>query len=223
MNNLNYLGSHYGHVLKRRYSLDELKTMLSHLRLNNDDSLSLNEYNSYDKLNVREQKLDEIDAAIRDDNSMVAPTDEIPGLDPPTSSTASNSIEQFPANVKLIETKELLNDDQRTSTIRKNQYFNTAVSSHDVPGIDPPTERVASIERLTEHASIREDPIISSNQGQSALDLHYHRGPSSQNDLSSVTRVQDSSKKKMPPELPKDYPLFESPYPSPLVDGHLCR
>ena len=222
MNKLNYLSSYHSHILKKRYSLEELKTLLSNTkgRLNNGDSLTSNEYDSYDKLNVKDNEKETSIAEKLQDKNMAVSTDNIPGLDPPTSSIASNSIAQFPASNKP-HTKELQNDEQGTSTTEKILDLSTVVSSHNVPGIDLLTQHVARIERVPEYED-RVYPTTSSSQVQPAVGS-YLRDPTSQNQSLSVKRMQGSSKKKASLELPKDYPLFESPYPPPLVDGHLCR
>ena len=45
------------------------------------------------------------------------------------------------------------------------------------------------------------------------------------NELKSEDKKSKKSSKKSKPvyTLPDDYPLFDSPYPPPVLDGHTCR
>ena len=242
LNSLNYLNPHheYREMQRKRYSLNELKTMLSNTksRLNNDDPLSSNEYSSNNKQNVREVRSGEMETSttekIQDRNVdiMAASTNGVLGLDPPTASVA-NDMEQLPMHDKL----NLQNDEREIPTIGKILDSNStiaAVSSHDVPGIDPPTQTAASLERLplVRESITREDkvyPTISQNNLNQPLGSHV----SDQSDFNDQLTKQQSSKWKVGPskkkssskqfELPRDYPLFDTPYPPPLMDGHLCR
>ena len=220
LKNLNYFSPHHSHTHKRRYSLNELKTILSNTkaRLNSDDSLSSNEY---DKLNTREIVNGEQETSTTDkiqDKNMSVSTNSVPGLDPPTSSTASK---RFPAN-NTLNTKDINHEQEMSTTGKMLHFSNVAVSSHDVQGIDPPTHNVASIEQL----SIIEDDKMYPTPAQNSQGQPAESGQSSQTKLSSsdlkVGLLKRKSSNKLF-ELPRDYPLFESPYPPPLVDGHLCR
>ena len=242
LNNLNYLSPHheYREMQRKRYSLNELKTILSNTktRLNNDDPLSSNEYNSNNKQNVREIRSGEMQTSttekIQDKNVdiMAASTNSVLGLDPPTAGIANNDMQQLPTHNKL----NLQDDEREIPTIGKILDSNktiAAVSSHDVSGINPPTQTAASLERLPLHESVtREDkvyPTISQNNLNQPLGSHV----SDQSGLKDQLTKQQSSKWKVGLskkkssskqfELPKDYPLFDTPYPPPLMDGHLCR
>ena len=235
MNSLNYLSPHheYHELQRKRYSLNELKTILSNTkaRLNNNDSLSSNDY---DKLNVREIRSGEMKTSttekIQDKNIniMAASTNSVQGLDPPTASIANNNMEQLPMHGEL----NLQNDEREIPTIGKILDSNSiaAVSSHDMPGVDPPTQTAASLERLPLHESItREDKVYPTNNLNQPLGSHF----SDQSNLNDEPTKQQSSKWKVGLskkkssskqfELPRDYPLFDTPVPPPLMDGHLCR
>lgn len=225
LKSFNYLSPQYhGLTQKKRYSLNELKALLSNskARLNNDDPLSSHQYNSYDKLNVREVRNGDKDSSTTEreqdkNNIMAVSTTSMTGLDPPTSSVASNEIEQLSIHDKLNDQ----NDERGIFTpAGRSLDLNAAVSSHNAQGIDPPTQSMASLERLPDAngSIIKVYPTTSqSSLGQPSMDSHS-------SDQSDPTNWKvSSSKKNKPLELPRDYPLFDSPYPPPLMDGHLCR
>ena len=221
LKNLNYFSPHHGHTQTRQYSLNELKTILSNskARLNNDDSLSSNEYNSYDKRNVREIKNGEMETSttetIPDKNNMAVSPNSVPGLDPLTSSIASK---QFPAN-NTLNTRDI--EQEMPTTGKFLDFSSVAASSHDVQGIDPPTHNVASIERLKEDKVY---PAPAPNgQGQPTYSHQSSQTKLSSPDLKLKVGLPKGKTSNKLFELPRDYPLFESPYPPPLVDGHLCR
>lgn len=230
-----------GQSQKRRYSLNELKTMLSNTKetLNNDGSLSSNEHGSYDKLYVREVRNVDKEATekLQDKNLAVSTNSVQLGLDPPTSSIASYDAHVQRLHVPIHDhNPNVQNNEQEKSTSGKRLDLNNGIvvtSSHDVPGIDPPTQSVASLERLPVHAPIIQgDKVVypaasesQSNQGDQPVGSHFS-DQSRVNDQTKLLKAgvsKKSSSKKQQPELPRDYPLFETPYPPPLMDGHLCR
>ena len=221
------------HVLKRRYSLDELETMLSNTKervlRNNADSLSSTKNTITDEVASKYKVLIK-NIAFSDQNA--------PGLDinPPTSSRASSSIDHLPPHEE--SDKNVLETSKKTSGATTTDIIHNlilaAVTSYDPLGVDPPTKDVASIEQHSTLASTADSSLYSapslSHQGHDHAQLLNSgvNDPSNQNafgKLSKKIEIGTSRKKKLKKEfeLPKDYPLFESSYPPPMIDGHLCR
>ena len=161
----------------------------------------------------RRHNMDELKTMLKNARTNVNKDDSL-------SSTEHSSYDKL--NVKTLE-----NDDQGTSTTENVPDESIPVSKNDVQGIDPPTLSLASnsvLEQFPTHGSIRENKLYPTQGSQVKQPVDSQiRG---QTELTpDVVQVGSSKKKKSPKqfELSKDYPLFESPYPPPVVNGQTCR
>lgn len=198
---------------RRRPSMDELKRLLIERRANMIGVSNKSENNL--KANYEEQGVE-----LFEDDSQVELDIDLQEMH--TMNKASDTKSNESDIIKKIN-KQSDVEDSYVSVVPKDNVYRLPVSERG-----DPSQQVQNKQSQSDSQVQHQSDFHTSDQPSHKQQTLLQSNRPAADGTASKKSIKHSSKKKSkiksePPTLPKDYPLFESPYPPPVIDGHKCR